>query len=52
MTINDLKGSLKAHQQLKKKKKKKKKKLEVLEEVLQKYMTIREEKVIYAQHNR
>jgi len=45
MTINDLGASLEAHEQ------RKKKKQEVLEEVLQTKMTIKEDKVIYTQHN-
>ncbi|XP_068497462.1 uncharacterized protein [Phaseolus vulgaris] len=48
MTIDDLLGSLEAHEQ----RKKKKKKQEVLDEALQTKMTIKEEKVMYAQHNR
>jgi len=47
MTINDLKGSIKAHEH-----RKKKKKHEVLEAVLQIKMTIKENKVIYAQYNK
>jgi len=47
MTINDLEGSLKAHEQLKQKKKK-----EVLKEVLQTNITIKEDKMMYVQHNR
>jgi len=47
MTIDDLVGSLDAHEQ-----RKKKKKQEVMEEALQTKMTIKEDKVMYMQHNR
>jgi len=47
MTSNDLAGSLEAHEQ-----RKKKNKQEVLEEALQTKMTIKEDKVMYVQHNR
>jgi len=47
MTIDDLTGSLEAHEQRKKKKKQK-----VLDEALQTKMTIKEDKVMYVQHNR
>jgi len=46
MNIDDLAGSLEAHEQ-----RKKKKKQEVLEEALQTKMTIKEDKVMYMQHN-
>jgi len=47
MTVEDLAGSLEAHEQRKKKKKQK-----VLEEALQTKMTIKKDKVMYMQHNR
>jgi len=47
MTIDDLTGSLEAHEQ-----RKKKKKQEVLDEALQTKMTIKEDKVMNVQHNR
>jgi len=46
MIIGDLKSSLEAHEQ-----RKKKKKQEGLEEALQTKMTIKEDKVMYAQYN-
>jgi len=45
ITIDDLGASLEAREHWKKKKQ------EVLEEVLQTKMTIKEDKVMYAQHN-
>jgi len=47
MFIDDFAGSLEAHEQ-----RKKKKKQEVLEEDLQTKMSIKEDKVMYVQHNR
>lgn len=47
MTVDDLASSLEAHEQRKKKKKE-----EVLEQALQTKMTIKEDKAMYAQHNR
>jgi len=45
MTIDDLEGSLKGHEQ------RKKKKQEVMKKSLQTKITVKEDKVMYAQHN-